>query len=118
MAWALEVREDAVHAGTYAAAPLPTPIDPDQSVRQVRRLAVPHLSHCRRRHAIDYACGTVDPMEALIPKVQKRSGRLARTNSTNPIIRVTVEIGHVAGQLFVCIGVCFGQWFIGIRRLP
>lgn len=38
--------------------------------------------------------------------------------SQSPIIRATVDIGHVAGRLFVCIGVCIGPWFIGIRRLP
>jgi hypothetical protein len=44
---------------------------------------------------------------------------LARlTKSENPIIRATIDIGHVAGRLFICIGVCFGSWFIGIRKLP
>jgi hypothetical protein len=40
------------------------------------------------------------------------------TKSEHPIIRATVDIGHVAGRLFICIGVCIGQWFIGIRRMP
>jgi hypothetical protein len=40
-----------------------------------------------------------------------------RTKSENPIVRATVDIGHVAGRLFICIGVYFGTWFIGIRRL-
>jgi hypothetical protein len=44
---------------------------------------------------------------------------LARlTKSESPIIRATVDIGHVAGRLFVCIGLVIGQWFIGIRRMP
>ena len=38
--------------------------------------------------------------------------------SESPIIRATVDIGHVEGRLFVCIGVYIGGWFIGIRRLP
>ena len=38
--------------------------------------------------------------------------------SENPIVRATVDIGHVAGRLFVCIGICIGSWFIGIRKLP
>lgn len=46
------------------------------------------------------------------------SAALTRMHSENPIIRGTLDIGLVAGRLFVCIGVCFGQWFIGIRRLP
>ena len=41
-----------------------------------------------------------------------------RTQSEQPIVRGTVDIGLVAGRLFVCIGVCVGTWFIGIRRLP
>jgi len=40
------------------------------------------------------------------------------SKSEEPIIRATVDIGHVAGRLFICIGVCFGSWFIGIRRMP
>jgi hypothetical protein len=41
-----------------------------------------------------------------------------RTQSENPIIRATIDIGHVAGRLFVCIGLVVGPWFIGIRRMP
>jgi hypothetical protein len=48
-------------------------------------------------------------------KGRNTHGALARlTKSKNPLVRATVDIGHVAGQLFVCIG----PWFIGIRRLP
>jgi hypothetical protein len=42
----------------------------------------------------------------------------AITKSEHPLIRTTLDIGHVAGRLFVCIGLCFGRWFIGIRRMP
>jgi len=40
------------------------------------------------------------------------------TKSENAIIRATVDVGHVADGMFVCIGGCFGNWFIGIRKLP
>jgi hypothetical protein len=48
----------------------------------------------------------------------KGSRGKAMVRSENAIVRVSVDIGHVAGRLFVCIGVCIGGWFIGIRRLP
>ena len=51
-------------------------------------------------------------------KGRSAHGALARlTKSKDPIVRATVDIGHVEGRLFVCIGVCVGPWFIGIRRL-
>lgn len=49
----------------------------------------------------------------------RNSKSLARlTQSENPIVRGTFDIGLVAGRLFVCIGLVIGQWFIGIRRMP
>ena len=40
------------------------------------------------------------------------------TRSEHSILRATIDIGHITGRLFVCIGLIIGQWFIGIRRLP
>lgn len=57
-------------------------------------------------------------MDALTPSEPGPHDLLASTKSQYPIIRATVDIGTAAGRLFICIGVCFGAWFIGIRRMP
>jgi len=46
------------------------------------------------------------------------NGNLKRGVGSGSLVRIIVEVGHVAGRLSVRIGACFGSWFIGIRRLP
>jgi len=56
--------------------------------------------------------------ERSLTKLSKSNDPTELTRSENSIIRATVDIGHVAGRLFICIGVSFGSWFIGVKRSP